>query len=183
MQRILSNSLKIRCTGDRVDAIIGRSIDIDEIPRKESQTFLPSIMIMNLLRLLNNKPYYLRRSIKFSVAMNKLTVLESELLSVFAQKYQALNSHIEKLYVVERKCTGVGQYVFFKYYDEEDILPISENILSVDKIIITKGIDPGIGFVGNIADFKLHSLELFVYGSDEWDCTFQNFTLEDLKQL
>jgi len=71
--------------------------------------------------------------------MNKLTVLESQLLSAFAEKYQALNSLIEKLYVVERECTCVGQYVFFKYYKEEDILPISEDILSVDKIIITNG--------------------------------------------
>lgn len=138
---------------------------------------------MIILRQLKNNAVLFRKSTKFSIVMNKLTVLESELLSVFAQKYQALTSHIEKLYVVKRECTGVGQYIFFKYYDEEDILPISEDILSVDKIIITEGIDPGIGFVGNIADFKLHSLELFVYGSDEWDCTFQNFTLKDLKQL
>ncbi|MEZ0459080.1 hypothetical protein ABTW23_22000 [Sphingobacterium thalpophilum] len=182
MQRKLSELLKQRAQAIRIDAIIVLSIDINEISRNGNQMFLPN-MIMNLLRQLKDNAVLFRKSMKLSVAMNKLTVLESELLSVFAQKYQALNSHIEKLYVVERECTRVGQYVFFKYYEEEDILPISEDILSVDKIIITKGIDPGIGFVGNIADFKLHSLELFVYGSDEWDCTIQNFTLKDLKQL
>ncbi|MEZ0452779.1 hypothetical protein ABTW24_14375 [Sphingobacterium thalpophilum] len=178
----MSELLKQRAQAIRIDAIIVLSIDINEISRNGNQMFLPN-MIMNLLRQLKDNAVLFRKSMKLSVAMNKLTVLESELLSVFAQKYQALNSHIEKLYVVERECTRVGQYVFFKYYEEEDILPISEDILSVDKIIITKGIDPGIGFVGNIADFKLHSLELFVYGSDEWDCTIQNFTLKDLKQL
>ena len=183
MQRKLSELLKQSVQAIRIDVIIVLSIDINEISRNGNQMFLPSNMIMNLLRQLKDNAVLFRKSMKLSVAMNKLTVLESELLSVFAQKYQALNSHIEKLYVVERECTGVGQYVFFKYYDEEDILPISEDILSVDKIIITKGIDPGIGFVGNIADFKLHSLELFVYGSDEWDCTIQNFTLKDLKRL
>lgn len=182
MQRKLSELLKQPAQAIRIDAIIVLSIDINEISRNGNQMFLPN-MIMNLLRQLKDNAVLFRKSMKLSVAMNKLTVLESELLSVFAQKYQSLNSHIEKLYVVERECTRVGQYVFFKYYDEEDILPISEDILSVDKIIITKGIDPGIGFVGNIADFKLHSLELFVYGSDEWDCTIQNFTLKDLKQL
>ncbi|RKE55969.1 hypothetical protein [Sphingobacterium detergens] len=81
--------------------------------------FMPSIMIISLLRQLKNNAVLFRKSMSFSIAMNKLTVLESKLLSVLAQKYQALNSHIEKIYVVEKECTGVGQYVFFKYYDEE----------------------------------------------------------------
>lgn len=115
--------------------------------------------------------------------MNKLTVFEMALLFALAEKYPVLYTHIDKIYVGERECTGMGQYVFLKYYDENDILPISEDILSVDKIIITEGLEIGIGFIGNIEDFKLVNLELFVYGSNDWDCVFQNFSLKDLKDL
>lgn len=105
------------------------------------------------------------------------------LLFALAEKYSALYTHIDKIYVTERECTGVGQYVFLKYYDENDILPIAEDILSVDKIIITEGLEIGIGFVGNIENSKLSNLELFVYGSDDWNCVFQNFSIKDLNEL
>jgi len=43
-----------------------------------------------------------------------------------------------------------------------------------------KGLEIGIGFIGNIENFKLFNLELFVYGSNDWDYIFQNFSLKDL---
>lgn len=115
--------------------------------------------------------------------MKNLTVYELALLFALAEKFPVLYTHIEKLYVVERECTGVGQYIYLKYYDSNDILPISEGILSVDKVITTEGLEVGLGFVGVVENSKLVNLELFVYGSDDWDCVFKNFSLKKLNDL
>lgn len=86
--------------------------------------------------------------------MNKLTVLEMALLFALAEKYSALCTHIDKIYVTERECTGMEQYLFLKYYNENDILPISESVISVYKIIIAEGLEKGIGLVENTENFK-----------------------------
>lgn len=114
--------------------------------------------------------------------MNNLSIFELALLFALAEKYPCLYSHIDKLCVDSRECTGVGQYIFFKYQDEIDLSPILENILSVDKMITTPGIEHGLGFIGNLEDGKLSNLEIFVYGSDDWDCSFRDFQLKDLNK-
>lgn len=39
--------------------------------------------------------------------MNKLTVFEMVLLFALAEKYSALYTHIDKIYVTEGECTGM----------------------------------------------------------------------------
>lgn len=113
--------------------------------------------------------------------MDQLNIFELALLFALAENYPRLYTHIDKLSVVERECTGVGQYVFLNYHNENELLLISENILSNDKLIEIKGLEVGLGFVGNVNDGKLINIEIFVYGSDDWNCDYTGFRLRDLR--
>lgn len=112
--------------------------------------------------------------------MNNLNIFELAILFALAENYPRLYTHIDKLHVTERECTGVGQYIHFKYQDEMEVLPFSEDILSVDKLIVVSGLEVGLGFVGNTSEGKLNIIEVFVYGSDSWDCNFEGFYLKNL---
>ncbi|MFD2904394.1 hypothetical protein [Sphingobacterium anhuiense] len=112
--------------------------------------------------------------------MDKLNVFELALLFALAENCPGLYTHIDKLSVVERECTGVGQYIFLNYNNETDLLLISEDILSNDKLIEIKGLEVGLGFVGNVNEGKLSNIEIFVYGSDDWNCDYTGFRLKDL---
>lgn len=113
--------------------------------------------------------------------MDSLNVFEQALLFALAENCPNLYTHIDKLSVVERECTGVGQYIFFNYKNEIDLLLISEDVLSNDKLIEMKELEVGLGFVGNVNEGKLSNIEIFVYGSDDWNCDYTGFRLKDLR--
>ncbi|MGN5955888.1 hypothetical protein ACP6L2_14875 [Sphingobacterium lactis] len=113
--------------------------------------------------------------------MDQLNIFELALLFALAENCPSLYTHIDKLRVVERECTGVGQYIFLKYNNENDLLLVSEDILSNHKLIEIEGLEVGLGFVGNANEGKLINIEIFVYGSDDWNCDYTGFRLRDLR--
>ncbi|UIR55919.1 hypothetical protein LZQ00_16860 [Sphingobacterium sp. SRCM116780] len=113
--------------------------------------------------------------------INNLTVFELALLFALAENCPSLYTHIDKLSVTERECTGVGQYIFLNYKNEIDLILISEDVLSVDKLIEISELEVGLGFVGNVNEGKLSNIEIFVYGSDDWNCDYTGFQLKNLR--
>ncbi|MVZ65365.1 hypothetical protein GQF61_05820 [Sphingobacterium sp. DK4209] len=83
--------------------------------------------------------------------------------------------------VIERECTGVGQYIFLNYNNDSDLLMISEDILSIDKLIEIRDLELILGFVGNVNEGKLSNIEIFVNGSDDWNCDYTGFGLREIR--
>ncbi len=59
----VTETLKQRAQAIRADAIIGLSVDIDKTSGKGNQLFMPNIMIMNLVKQLENNVELFRKRI------------------------------------------------------------------------------------------------------------------------
>ncbi len=116
-----------------------------------------------------------------------LTDLEKAILGKIASASQNEHLFIEKhlpfLSVCSRELTGVGMYVNFDDSSPSAILSerLDENeVYSSQNIIEIDTLKNGLGFALYAKDGKLQFLELFTYGSENWDGSYRSFSFLEI---
>ena len=110
--------------------------------------------------------------------MEQLTDLESTLLSGLIEKYPSLKSHIAYLKVKDREITKAGMIVDFEYINGEKELNFEDinALFSGEENIEIKGLKEGLGYVIDVTDGKITSLEFFTYG-ENWNGKFGDYKI------
>jgi hypothetical protein len=102
--------------------------------------------------------------------------LERAILERIAQDEPWLQGPFASLHVLSREFTGVGSYTNFacdELDSQDDPFP------GLDALILVPGVPNGMGAVLHCRAKRPKCLELFTYGDDVWDGTFDGFTFEE----
>jgi len=97
-------------------------------------------------------------------------------LERIAQDEPWLQGPFASLHVLSREFTGVGSYTNFacdELDSQDDPFP------GLDALILVPGVPNGMGAVLHCRAKRPKCLELFTYGDDVWDGTFDGFTFEE----
>lgn len=110
--------------------------------------------------------------------MEQITDLESTLLSGLIEKFPSLKSHIAYLKVKDREITKTGMIVDFEYINGEKELNFEDinALFSGGENIEIKGLKEGLGYVIDVTDGKITSLEFSTYG-ENWYGKFGDYKI------
>lgn len=116
--------------------------------------------------------------------MNKtLTKLENAILEKIAtapqNKHLFIEKHLPFLSVGSRELTGVGMYVNFDDSSPSEILSEQLNeaeVFSSNHIVEIDTLKNGLGFALYAKDGKVDFIELFTYGSEPWDGSYNSLS-------
>ena len=103
--------------------------------------------------------------------------LECAILERIAQDEPWLQGPFASLHVLSREYTGVGSYTNFMCDlpdSEDDPFP------GLKPLVRVPGVPNGMGAVLYCRRTLPKCLELFTYGDDPWDGTYEGFMLEEL---
>jgi hypothetical protein len=104
-----------------------------------------------------------------------LNKFEVEVLEHIAQSNPCLNDFIGNLRVSERKFTGCGSYTDFETGSAAINIPNDD--FTLDGLISMPGIKNGMGATLFVKDNYISFLEIYVFGGEAWDGTFEDFSL------
>jgi hypothetical protein len=107
--------------------------------------------------------------------VNMLNQLELKVLEHIAQSNHCLNNLIGNLRVSERKFTGCGSYTDFETASAAINIPNDD--FTLDALISMPDIKNGMGATLFVKDNYISFLEIYVFGGEPWDGTFENFSL------
>lgn len=99
------------------------------------------------------------------------------------EQYPFIENHLPYLKVNQRNLTGAGMYVNFEYLPEGKSLIKSEygdGILGSNQIAELNTMSNGLGFSLELEKGEIKYLEIFTYGDEAWDGTYNLFTLIDI---
>jgi len=108
--------------------------------------------------------------------MDELNKLEKAILERLAGKYPKVKQHIPFIKVESRENTGVGMYINFTYYSNNNKildLGINNAAISTNESIEIEGLKYGLSYEVDISDGKIKFIELVTYG-EEWDGIIPN---------
>ena len=110
--------------------------------------------------------------------MEQLNKLELILLEGLTQKYPALKAHIPYLNVSERKSSGAGLSINFKYSSADEDLQFEDlnALFSGGENIEITTLKHGLGYVIDITDGKILYIELTTYG-ENWNGKIGDFKI------
>ncbi len=82
---------------------------------------------------------------------------------------------VSGLHVLSREYTGVGSFTKFSHADVKADAP--RGILNLPGIITVAGVPNGLGAHLMLLGGRPDCLEIFTFGSDHWDGTYDRFSL------
>jgi hypothetical protein len=101
--------------------------------------------------------------------------LESAILHKISVIHPDANLAASKLHVLSRKYTGVGSFTTFNHATCEAKAP--RNVLNLPGVITIAGVPNGLGAHLMLLAGLPDCLEIYTFGSDHWDGTFDSFSL------
>jgi len=82
----------------------------------------------------------------------------------------------EQLHVLSRTFTGVGSFTNFSCAKPEPDAPREHRILTAS--ILMPGVRTGLGAVLHLRAGQPECLEIFTFGDEHWDGTYEGFVIE-----
>ncbi len=103
--------------------------------------------------------------------------LESAILLRISALHPEASLAVSKLHVLSRKYTGVGSFTDFNHAKVNEGAP--RNILDLPGAIAVSGVPNGLGAHLTLLAGLPDCLEIYAFGSDHWDGTFEAFSPPD----
>jgi hypothetical protein len=101
--------------------------------------------------------------------------LESAILLKISATHPAANLDVSKLNVLSREYTGVGSYTTFSNSRIEETA--QKSMFDLPGLIEVAGVAHGMGAILWMRGGRPDCLEIYTYGPDNWDGTFESFSL------
>lgn len=101
--------------------------------------------------------------------------LEIAILERIARNWPALRPAVGQLHVSSREYTGVGSYTNF--FESRSDIHFGDQWLGLNALIQLPGVPNGLGAVLACKEGKPLFLEVYAYGDDHWDGTFDDFVI------
>lgn len=101
--------------------------------------------------------------------------LESAILLKISATHPAANLDVSKLHVLSREYTGVGSYTTFSNSRTEEAA--KKSMLDLPGLIQVTGVANGMGAILWMRGGRPDCLEIYTFGPDNWDGTFESFSL------
>jgi len=108
----------------------------------------------------------------------QITVNEFEraILDRIAARYPSVLPLIRAPHVLSREFTGAGSFTTFKPSPQP--LDLSDGHYSSDDLLLVPGVPSGLGATLHIRAAEPPCLEIYTYGTELWDGTFNGFRVE-----
>ena len=107
-----------------------------------------------------------------------LNELEVAILQTLSGSFPAISGMIKKLSILSREYTCVGSYTNFNSSSVKPSEEIGSHCIGIEETIHLPNVPSGLGGALFCEDGKPKMLELFTYGDEKWDGTFQGFNIE-----
>jgi hypothetical protein len=101
---------------------------------------------------------------------------EVAILEGLAARDSSIARCIERLHVLSREFTGVGSFTHFRCEEPDAGAP--KQHVGLDTLINMPGVPNGMGAVLFLKGGEPECLEVFKYVDDQWDGTYDGFSIE-----